>query len=273
VIKPDQREWAYLAGFFDAEGCVSGTKPSKGKFTYNVGLITPQKDRRPLDWLEMRFGGHVSSRGIDDFAWLVLLHPEKIWVLNGMVSFLRIKEVEATVALQLLKMSPKERSNDQAKRLWERLRDLKKERSSCSVPKKSYDAHLPPKRSWKWAYLAGFFDGEGTIIGSKVDKSKDSYKAHVRINNTNAHPIAWIYSQFGGSVTTSINPSGRLRYNWSSNSKKDKLPLLEGMLPYLIVKRDEARLAIKLTNNGQGVQARHLCKEIKRLKRANYVTS
>jgi hypothetical protein len=56
-IEPSDVEIAYVAGFFDGEGCVYLNTRKNGRAILRIKVS--QKDRRPLDLLQERFGGSV----------------------------------------------------------------------------------------------------------------------------------------------------------------------------------------------------------------------
>ena len=107
------------------------------------------------------------------------------------------------------------------------------------------------------AYAAGFFDGEGTIgINAQKPNEKNGrtltmYSLKIDIRNTNKEVLVWFKKNFNGNIKYysieqlrgSTYNSGKPQWRWniSSNQAKD---FLEAILPYLIVKRKQAELAI-----------------------------
>ena len=99
----------------------------------------------------------------------------------------------------------------------------------------------------EWSYLAGIVDGEGSIyIRSQRDRWLLGYPV-LNISNTNPRLMEWIKSRFGGSLAA-IKPSAStfrkrvlLHLSWTGKRME---PVLEGILPYLIIKRDQAELAL-----------------------------
>lgn len=95
-----------------------------------------------------------------------------------------------------------------------------------------------------WSYLAGIFDGEGTIyIGLMSDKRRTFLK--VGITNTHLGLMKWLVKNFGGAYLSEQRQSYRLLYRWSPKGKKNREIFLLGVLPYLIVKREQALLALE----------------------------
>ena len=98
----------------------------------------------------------------------------------------------------------------------------------------------------EYAYLAGIMDGEGTF---GIYRSKDGRNHHLRcyVVNTDPKLITWLYDTFGGLVysrKSKKNPHWKLKYEWVL-CKGETVDLVELLLPYLIIKRDQAELAIK----------------------------
>ena len=102
--------------------------------------------------------------------------------------------------------------------------------------------------STTYAYLAGFFDGEGSISIERAGMNSQS----LRINavNTDPRPIEMLQRVFAGNFRSTLfrgrtkdGREYRPTYHWrvSSTLAKDAL---EAMLPYLTVKRERAEIAI-----------------------------
>lgn len=114
-----------------------------------------------------------------------------------------------------------------------------------------------------WARLASFIDGEGCIrISDKPSYSKNARRVmflQVNISNTDPRLPQWLKETFGGGVWMS-NRSAKLNVNWANCfawivSCRHAQEILERCLPYFIVKRDQAEIAIafqKTIQNGKG---------------------
>jgi len=104
-----------------------------------------------------------------------------------------------------------------------------------------------PVEKWKIHYLAGIIDGEGAI---KLQKSKDSkygYSPRLWVKNTDKRLVEWLHKTFGGCV----NFERRMRIKWSDiwvwsvHSTFDLTQLLPTVLPFLIVKKEDAEKVLK----------------------------
>lgn len=101
---------------------------------------------------------------------------------------------------------------------------------------------LIPKERWKIYYLAGILDGEGAI---RLQKSKESIfgkNGRLWVKNTDKRLIDWLHKNFGGHVTFARRPKPNWSniWTWSVHSQFDLTKLLPLVLPYLIVKKEEA---------------------------------
>jgi LAGLIDADG endonuclease len=99
------------------------------------------------------------------------------------------------------------------------------------------------------AYIAGLFDGEGSInIFRKKNKSGSfSYYLEITITNTDFPVLSWLQSVLGGRVdkTSNIKLQGsRPLRRWRA-SCRDAHRILLTLLPYLRVKKTQAELAIE----------------------------
>ena len=107
-------------------------------------------------------------------------------------------------------------------------------------------------------YIAGLFDGEGWITIAKLDLggyrkySKDymRYQLHIGIGMTYRPVITQLHSQLGGGefvINRSAQakmPKARTNYLWKLSSNP-AAAFLNQVLPYLVVKKEEAEIAIE----------------------------
>jgi len=99
-------------------------------------------------------------------------------------------------------------------------------------------------------YMAGLFDGEGSI-------GIYSYYGDKLILRTqftqNIYPesrllIKELKTRFGGNATPTRSLSGKWKFNWQLNSHK-AAAFIRWIMPYLRFKRKEAEIALKWQNN------------------------
>jgi len=95
----------------------------------------------------------------------------------------------------------------------------------------------------KISYLAGFFDGEGSIIISKCKRKNRPtvrYDFWISISQKRREVLDQIKKEFGGRV----HPDGNGGFTWRLDANRAK-DILEEMIPILIVKKREAKIGIK----------------------------
>jgi LAGLIDADG endonuclease len=108
------------------------------------------------------------------------------------------------------------------------------------------------------AYIAGYFDGEGCI---SVWKRKAAYTCisprhilTIQISSTDKSGLDWINRQFKGTVlyahNASHNPRQADAWKWIISAKR-AAEILRLLLPYLKLKKKEAKLAIALQDDMQ----------------------
>uniref|UniRef100_A0A6M3JES2 Putative HNH homing endonuclease n=1 Tax=viral metagenome TaxID=1070528 RepID=A0A6M3JES2_9ZZZZ len=101
------------------------------------------------------------------------------------------------------------------------------------------------------AYTAGIIDGEG-YIGIKYTgrKSGRRYRTlRVEVGNTNKILIDWLQLHYGGSYyQAKSKPQNRQYWKWGLSAKQ-AAAFLEKILPYLLIKKYEAALAIEFQKN------------------------
>ena len=112
-----------------------------------------------------------------------------------------------------------------------------------------------------YAYCAGLFDGEGSVYISRTEGHKyrnepsqlkrgnlGVYNALVvKITNTNRKCLEFIKNRIGGNIWTYQEKRGKSpKPQHTLNLRSDYgLKLLSKMLPYLIIKKEQAKLGIK----------------------------
>ena len=114
-----------------------------------------------------------------------------------------------------------------------------------------------------WSYLAGMFDGEGTFsiyqnngnYHTTVDGEKKQYNftnSRVSITNTNIELMEWLVSHFGGVYYTHRRAKAvhKIAYDWRPKGKKNTEELILGILPYLVLKKQQANLVLQYIRLG-----------------------
>lgn len=104
------------------------------------------------------------------------------------------------------------------------------------------------------AYAAGLIDGEGHIFISKQDRTQNpryknktpTYILVVGCTNTVKEMIDFLYERWGACRMSRRhrNPKWKPTYEWVIQAGM-ALGFLKDILPYLIIKKEKAKLAIK----------------------------
>lgn len=101
-----------------------------------------------------------------------------------------------------------------------------------------------------WTALATMYDAEGCIVLNKTHSDRDGtyYIPRLQVANTN---MEWIesWAQRIGRGNTYYYPSTNPKHSaygyWCIQRKADVVYILKKILPYLIIKREQARLLIE----------------------------
>jgi len=115
--------------------------------------------------------------------------------------------------------------------------------------------------SCQLAYFAGFFDGEGCIFPHISGRT-----IHLVVCNTKPKVLYELQKRLGGKIR--YNHPSRVEektvYRWGAFNHKDCLNILRRLYPYLILKKEQARIAIELLENiPKGIQGRGLSSELR----------
>ena len=98
----------------------------------------------------------------------------------------------------------------------------------------------------KIAYLAGIIDGEGHIgVYKTMGRINMRYRVRVGVSNTNDKLLEWLMSEFGGFYKSKkvYKSNHKVSYFWQL-ADNDADYLLEMVLPYLIIKKQQAILVL-----------------------------
>lgn len=97
------------------------------------------------------------------------------------------------------------------------------------------------------AYAAGFFDGEGTVFIA-IDRGRAStrgpiFNLRVTAAQVDRTPLVWLQSRWGGSVVQ--RRRGEHQHSAWTCFSRGAAQFLRDVRPYLIVKADEADVALE----------------------------
>jgi hypothetical protein len=123
-----------------------------------------------------------------------------------------------------------------------------------------------------WPYVAGIVDGEGTICANY--RKQGDYILQVIIYNTSTVLMKWLIKNFGGkyyvrSVKSWNGKPGKIQYMWRPSGKKNRENFLLGILPYLVMKTEQAKLALEFIRlpHGTAPQRKIIAAKMKLLNR------
>lgn len=96
-------------------------------------------------------------------------------------------------------------------------------------------------------YIAGFFDGEGSIGIYYRQRTKDRFHLRTQLTNNKNKNVQklmdYLMKRFGGNLSEQITSSGNIKYNWQLSSDK-AVYFLKKIEPHLIFKQNQAIIAI-----------------------------
>jgi hypothetical protein len=109
----------------------------------------------------------------------------------------------------------------------------------------------------KWSFLAGIFDGEGSFTCWRTKsrakdykesgKVYDSFNVRVTIPNTSTQLMKWLVANFGGNygLKREATEKHKASYEWRPKGLGNTKRMLLGILPYLVIKREQATLGLE----------------------------
>jgi len=243
----NETDLAYIAGFMDAEGsiCINKVKT----YYYYLRVCITNTNLPVMDYIRKIVGEKILTyyyRG--QVSNLVIYSRNAKLFLEKLLPYLHVKRPQAELALEF-----------QSKMCQEKLTIPKREQENYKIQITNLNRNgrtkeglgSVPMGKISLPYIAGFFDGEGCVCILKV---MEKYLARVRtryilriyISNTNLPILKNIQRLLGGYISERPNPpKNHLQvYSLTLNCNKAK-EFLEKVLPYLIVKKEQAVLAIE----------------------------
>ena len=139
------------------------------------------------------------------------------------------------------------------------------------------------------AYIAGFFDGEGTVgvyARKARARNKSYWSLYIIISQVNPIPLIKIRDLFGGGIysapqKTPTGEEAKLIWKWTISDRKAEY-FLRNIIDYLIVKKEEATLALAFMDipRKQGkpaseqnlIRKENISNRIKELKKQEWAT-
>lgn len=95
------------------------------------------------------------------------------------------------------------------------------------------------------SYLAGFFDGEGTVSISTRKSGRESFAMKIQVGQMERAPLELFQGRFGGNIYTSTRSGEKSLLLWSLCRRDKRRAFLETMTPHLRSKKYEAQLGMR----------------------------
>ncbi len=267
----------YLAAFVDGEGYLGLARiPRRTRSPeYCVRMSIYNTNREVLHEIRRTSGGIMSTVGQRKPAWkpshaLIWTNAAASRLLREIAPYLRVKSKQAATLLEfdehlrecrrvrdgggrLLPLSRRELTLREA--FYDRLKRLNA-RGATRVRRHSGQERRPePRTAVSAKYLAGFIDGEGSLM---IQKSRDwryprpQYRPRISIANTDRAVLEDIQQLYGGILAN--QPPGQARWSfayqlvWTEGMVER---ILRSVMPHLRIKREQATVLSKLIRHRQ----------------------
>lgn len=264
-----KRSYGYLAGILDGDGGIYICKSMvNGCDTYQAQMCVANADTTLMGWLKHHFGGCVVRNSAkvdtpnfgsvvakkyqnrtDNWQWRLTGNRRLSDVLPKLLPYLRVNEQKGWTALALTKLHGKYRAS--------------RAREQCFVAHQQAQPVTRKDKKAAFSYFAGLLDAEGSISVVRATKP-ESYRILVRISNDNRSLVDWIEEFFRGKVY-SHREGVRIRYTWYCKEIDETRleSFLLAIIPYLIVKRPQALLALSLIRTSPSERTIESCEKIR----------
>lgn len=124
------------------------------------------------------------------------------------------------------------------------------------------DSQDNQNQAFLFSYLAGIMDGEGTIrisysftekLRKRTKIANPQYFASLSCGMTNKQVISLLHSTFGGGMYEEREsvPNRKPIYRWVITGNRKVPPILASLLPYLVVKKEQAQTVLSFCNDGK----------------------
>lgn len=225
----------------DSEGtiCITGDRYTK----LIVGAANT--DLRLMKWLVENFGSTYNktarySKRFGDhyyYGW-GMRGPKKEWFLRGIFPHVMLKKEQVKIGLEYISLNqrPEIEKRLQLKKIIQGLNESYK--TFASSVKENRDAAK---------YAAGFIDGDGSIFISSQGL------VGISLGSLSAEVIDWFVQNFGGKrYDNQTTPMKKPYFAWRIYDNSTREKFLLRVIPYLLLKRDQAKLALLAVRLGQG---------------------
>ncbi|MFQ5552939.1 MAG: hypothetical protein ACE5EW_04390 [Thermoplasmata archaeon] len=268
----------YLAGFIDGEGSLSLARiPRRGRSTeYCVRLSIANTNKRILLEVQSEFGGTLARNPWKNPRWkpsyaLIWTNAAAVELLRMISSRLRVKSSNAVLLLEFAEhVTEYGRPRDRKGRLLslskgeKEIREVYHERLrllNARGPREphdsgrgdSQDSSREERGGVSLEYLAGFIDGEGSLMIAKTYVRRygtTQYRSRLAISNCDRRILEAIKRDYGGIIVAQGHSVAGWKNGyqlvWTSGMIRRFLPLIRS---HLRIKRDQADLLLDFSRH------------------------
>jgi hypothetical protein len=238
---------AFLAGLADGDGAISISiiKRKDGNWighSFEPYVSLGMTSRKLCKWAQKHFGGNLYGYDQPEghqkmWHWKLYGNKAIEKLLIALLPYLLIKREAAEVVMEYMALGSSRNPT-------ERMKIALKVQEANEKNHLVGDKRILTRRE-SFAYLAGIVDSEGDI-GIR-DNNGQAFGAFVKINNTNSSVIQWVQSLFAGCLSLHEYTEETYRDNhlWSIYSKKNIENFLLAVIPYLVIKKEVANIALQ----------------------------
>lgn len=282
IIKPNEEDYAYIAGFIEAEGSllISKLKREDNRYRYCPTISVGVKEREVLDYISKVFPTNIKTTkdAKNETVFYIRYSANQTKdILNKIYKYLTFKKPQADILLKVSEIKEKNTklySINKTSILFEELMlENRKFNSRChelhaEEELKNIEINTEPT-NLNLAYIAGLVDGDGSFgIYFYDDNSCKRTQSVFSVGMNNIGGIKMIQKYFGGNI--------------NKQKKAFKITFVNGkclqfskkILQFLKCKKTQAALCIEFEEKRDSLKQEEINKyieECKNLKTANYI--
>ncbi len=258
----ERYEMSYLAGAFDGDGCFSlcrKVENSNRSTLYYPMVQFGCKDDVLINMLKEKFGGyvhetkkHVSKEGFERqrfFRYKLEKRTRCKPFLEQIIPFLKIKQDRAQEILDFINENPFVRGSRRLdeeillrrERAYRKIRAMNQEKRSASKKRRKEIPLL--ENDLFWSYVSGLMDTDGSF-----SINKNGYAPTISLSMSDMRSIEYIENVLKkGFVSVIKAKTCKLgyTYRWSCKKLDDVEDFLNGVIPYLRMKKENAETLLE----------------------------
>lgn len=263
--------WIWLSGLFEGEGSVYIQKVNhkNGRIYYDLNVEIGMTDKQIINYLKKELGGRLNLHAKEDkdknrdtsWKWNISSVIGKKF-LEDLLPYIgtthNIERIKLGIEFQskkTKKVKAVERENYRTFQEECFLKMQKLNERGYGTKHLSGNSNFLEKIDLNW--LAGLFEGEGSIQISKVDRKNRwmTYRLYVEVRNTNKELMDYLQSNLAGTYLTKKTDKDKNRreaYIWQLGAGKAN-PMLASIRSYVFSDRvkEKIDLALEFQNQKQ----------------------